>query len=78
MQANPNSKARADDDNDYVPIDRPEDPGAALDALNLWAYYLSKWGQKVKAKHDDLERQLKELGQGSAATHLDPPPEPFK
>ena len=77
MYSNPNSKAAANEDAAYKQIKRPDDPLDAIDAIDIWARYVHRWGDLV---HTELHKPAyagRESAAAVARTHLDPPPEPF-
>lgn len=71
-----NSKKKADGGAEYIPVPKPKTLEEAIDTLNMWGYYVAKWGQRVDEEFHRLEKLVKKSG-GKAASHLDPPPEPY-
>lgn len=74
---NPNTRAKAIGKIDYEPVLEPTTLHAALQALNMWGFYLSEWGQRVDDEFHRLDKLITGTS-GSTSEHLDPPPEPFK
>lgn len=81
---NPNSKDKADRGVPYERIRRPKDADDAVEAIDVWGRYLHQWGVRVDQEFHGLYWRLQAAGNprpqaaGTATTHLDPPPEPFK
>jgi hypothetical protein len=74
---NPNTRARAIGKIDYEPVPEPATLHEALQAINMWGFYFSKWGYRIDAEFHKIEKLIGATT-GTTAEHLDPPPEPFK
>jgi hypothetical protein len=76
-RANPNTRAKAIAALTYKPVPEPTTLHEAIEALNMWGYYLAKWGQRIDREFHKVEARIRRTT-GTPAEHLDPPPEPFK
>jgi hypothetical protein len=77
ISTNPNTRSKAIGKTDYEPVAEPTTLHEALQAINMWGFYMSKWGYRIDAEFHKIEKLIGGVT-GTPAEHLDPPPEPFK